>query len=226
MNRKSKALGLLLFAALAFSAMTASGASAAGELFHSATAHTILDVTQAGTEGSVEGQQIFSTTAGELSCTGVEATATLTAQTVSEITAVPTYTKCNKIESGKEGLTTHVKMTSCDFLSTSARSGTNAPAHIKCTTPGDHIHINATFLGSEILCMTIPPQTPTGGGFTFTIIGSFPTRKIRVHVAWIGIEYTEKSACGSSVANDGTYNGDFLVQGTDTSGNAVDTWWE
>jgi len=56
MNRKLKALGLALFAAFALSAMTASGASAAEELFHSSQEHTILDVTQDGTEGSITGQ--------------------------------------------------------------------------------------------------------------------------------------------------------------------------
>jgi|GEM_PF-3402549 len=54
MHRKPKALGLVLFAAFALSAMTASGASAAGERFHSAADHTILDITQDGAEGVLQ----------------------------------------------------------------------------------------------------------------------------------------------------------------------------
>jgi len=228
MNRMLKALGLAMFAVLALGAMTASGASAAGERFHSATEHTILDVTQDGTEGSATGQQIFKTTAGELPCTGVEASVTLTAKTTSEITTTPTFTKCNKIEGGKEGLTLHMKMTSCDYLFTAEKSGTHAPVHIQCSTPGDHIHINATFLGSEILCMTFPPQTPTGGGVVYHNVRSVENgpRTITIETTVTGIEYTEKGACGSAVANDGTWTGNFLVQGTNTNKEEVDCWWE
>src|SRR6476619_3872859 len=225
MNRKLKALGLALFAAFALSAMTASGASAAEE-FHSSEAHTILDVTQDGTEGSITGQQIFETTVGKLSCTGVEASVTLTAKTLSEITAVPTYTKCNKIENGAEGLVTHVKFTSCDYLFTSKKSGTHSQVHIQCSTPGDHIHVNATFLGSEILCMTIPPQTPTSGGVVYHNLGEPPaTRTITIEVTVEGIEYTEKGACGSSTVNNGKYFGNVLVQGTNTNNEETDIWW-
>jgi len=225
MNRKLKALGLALFAAFALSAMTASGASAAEE-FHSSEAHTILDVTQDGTEGSITGQQIFETTVGKLSCTGVEASVTLTAKTLSEITAVPTYTKCNKIENGAEGLVTHVKFTSCDYLFTSKKSGTHSQVHIQCSTPGDHIHVNATFLGSEVQCVTIPPQTPTGGGVTYHPVGSAPKRTLTIEATVTGIEYTEKGICGSAVANNGIYNGNVLVQGTNTNNEEIDIWWE
>jgi len=225
MSNKVKALGLALFAALALSAMTASGASAAGELFHSSQEHTTLDITQDGTEGSATGVQTFSTTAGQFTCTGVEASVTLTEKTGREITAVPSITKCNKIESGKEGLTLHLKFTSCDTLITSERSGTHAPVHIQCTTPGDHVHVAATFLGSEILCMTIPSQTPTGGGVVYHNIGTNP-RTVTVEATISGIEYTEKGACGSSVGNDGTLAGNLLVQGTSTDGNEIDVWWE
>jgi len=226
MNRKLKALALALFAAFALSAMTASSASASGETFHSDGDHTILDVTQDGTEGSSTGQQIFETTAGKLSCTGVEASITLTATTTGEITAVPTYTKCNKIEGGAEGLTTHVKMTSCDYLFTAESTPTHAQVHIQCSTPGDHIHVNATFLGSEILCMTIPPQTPTSGGVVYHNLGEPPaTRTITIEVTVEGIEYTEKGACGSSTVNNGKYFGNVLVQGTNTNNEETDIWW-
>ena len=225
MHRKSKALVPILFAAFALSAMTASGASAAGERFHISVEHAILDFAQDGTEGTAS-WHTFTTTVGELRCTGVEASVTPTAKTFSEITAAPTYTKCNKIESGSEGLTLHVKMTSCDYLYTDERSGTHAPVHIQCSTPGDHIHINVTFLGSEILCMTIPPQTPTSNGVVYHTVGVSPNRTLTIEPTVEGIEYTEKSVCGSAVANDGKYTGNILVRGTNTNKEAVDTWWE
>jgi len=228
MNRKSKALGLALFAAFALSAMTASGAWASGERFHSATEHTILDVTQDGTEGSSTGRQILATTLFELSCTGAEANVTLTQKTLGEITVSPNFTKCNKLEGEDkhEGLAPHALMKSCDYLYTSERSGTHAPVHIQCSIVGDHIHFTITFLGAELLCMTIPPQTPTGGGVSYHNVGSPPNRTVTLEETITGIEYTEKGACGSAVANDGTYTGNLLVQGTNTANEEVDTWWE
>jgi len=227
MNRKSKALGLVLFAAFSLSAVTASGASAAGERFHSDGEHTILDFTQDGTESSATGLQTFTTTAGQLSCTGVEANVTLTGKTLSEITAVPVFTNCNKREGADEheSLLIHVQMTSCDYLLTSEKSGIDAPVHIRCSTPGDHIHLKATFLGTELNCLTIPSQTPTGGGLSYHNIGASP-RTLTIEATVTGVEYTEKGVCGSAVANDGIYTGNVLVRGTNTEGKEVDTWWE
>ena len=205
----------------------ASGASAAGERFHAETAHSTLDFTQDGTEGTATGTQTFATTVGSLTCTGVKGSATLTEATPSSITLVPEYTNCAKIEGGVEGTKLDIKMRSCDYLFTAERSGTHAQVHIKCTTAGDHIATNATILGSEVACMKFPAQTLTGGGVVYHNIGSGTTREITIETTVTGLEYTEVGACGSNtVANDGTFQGNLLVTGTNTNGEHEGVWWE
>ena len=222
MSHKLKALGLALFAVLALSAVSASGASAAGELFHAETAHSTLDFTQDG-NGTTTGLQVFETTIeGALECTGVSGSATLTASTVTQVTATPVYSGCKK-----GSLNTDVKMRSCDYLFTSEITPTHAQVHIQCATPGDHIQVNGTILGSEVACVKIPAQTPTGGGVTYHNIGSGTTREVTITATVTGIEYTEVGACGSNtVANDGKYTGNVLVTGTNTAGEHEGVWWE
>ena len=227
MSYKSKALGFTLFAVLALSAVSVSGASAAGERFHAETAHTTLDFTQDGTEGSATATQKIATTVGEFDCTGMRGTVTLTEATPTAITLVPDYAGCFKIEGGGKGATVHVRMRSCDYLFTSEKSNSHGPVHIRCTTPGDHIQINATILGTEALCIKIPAQTPTGGGATYHNVGSGTTREVTIEATVTGIEYTEINVCGSgTVANDGTYTGNFLATGTNTVGEHEGVWWE
>jgi len=222
MNRKSKALGLALFAVFALSAMTASSASAAGELFHSDGDHTILDATQDGAEGSETGRPTFHTTVGKLTCKGVHAEVTITETTPSQITAKPTYTNCQGL-----GLTTHVHMNTCDFLFTSEKVDSDAPVHIKCEKLGDEIEIKATFLGSEVNCVDVPAQTPTGGGVVYHehVVGA-KIRTLTIEATVKGIEYTETGSCGSKVANDGEYTGNVLIEGTNTNKEETDIWWK
>jgi len=117
-------------------------------------------------------------------------------------------------------------MTSCAFVITSKKVGNHSPVHIECTTPGDHIHVNATFLGSEVQCATIPPQTPTSGGAVFHSVGSPPKRTLTIEFTVVGIEITEKGVCGSSTSNVTEYKGNVLVQGTNTNNEEIDLWWE
>jgi len=213
MNRKLKALGLALLTAFALSAVSAAGASANGEHeFHSEVDHTILDV-----HG---GLQVFTTTPGNLTCETVTGDATTTTKTVNEITGTNIiYSGCER----DDGVKTHVKMRSCDYKFTS--EGTpDAPVHIECATAGDEIRINATFLGAEIACVRVPAQTPTGGGVSYETIGTGPEREITADVTVSGITYTELGICSHgevTTTNNGTYNADFTVTGTDTEEKQV-----
>lgn len=221
MNRKLKALGLAFVAAFAMSAVVASGASAA-ETFHSDGHHTILDAESIGAAG-----QVFKTTVDTLKCTGVSVDGTTNETETHELTATATYSGCSAV--GLK-LTTRVTMTTCDYKFTSTlvehTGQKHAEVHIECTNPEDEIDIEALFLGAYRQCVKVPPQTPTTPGVTYSNGGSGSTEDIVVKATVEGIKYTEVGICGSNtVHNDGTYEGEVTVKGTDTEGNHTAIWW-
>lgn len=229
MNRKLKMLGFAAIAALALSAVGASGASAVDRHFASEKAHTILDAEALATE---HGIQKFTVTGGALGteCKKVSAHATIAAATVTEITATPTYSECEKSGGGQK---VHVHMETCDYLFTATRTTTpggvedpHSQVHIKCTQTGDHIEIKATTIIGELNCLRVPPQTPTGGGVTYETGVKNGKHDITINATVTGIEYTEVGACGANhVTNDGTYTGTITVSGTDAGGAAVGITW-
>lgn len=227
--RNLKALGLALVAIFAMCAVAAQGASAE-DLFHSEVEHTILDARALN-------NQVFVTPVGSVECESLSVEATLSAKTVAEITAAPTYGKPNLPESEHAKteckaniagslLDTRVTFTECHYLFTSATNATGHHiTHVVCPT-GQEIHIEPFILGKYRKCFTIPTQTPTGGGVQMTNHGAGATRDITLNATVEGIEYTKEGSCGTGTANDATYNGESTVTGTDTAGNQVGIWVE
>ena len=210
-----KTFAVSFVATIAIGATMASVASASGEVFNFSVTHPTLDVSG--------GTQTFEATNGKFTCNSVTGSATISGSSATEVTLVPAYTSCKK----EEGTVVHVRMKSCDYLLTSEVTSTHAQMHINCTTAGDEIQINATVLGTEVLCIKIPAQTPTGGGVTYTNVNKGSgTGTVTAKVTITGIEYTEVGACGSgTVANNGTYTAELTLQATDTSGNSKEAWW-
>ena len=222
MKRKSRALGLALFAVFALSAVLASGASAAGELFHSEVSHTILNLTQDGTEGGETGSQIFKVTlSGDVRCEGVKGSATISAGTRTEITVVPEYTQCLITGAGTK---IHFRMRSCAYVFTSEKVGTHAAVHIECSIPGDHIRLTMTVLGAEVVCKEYPAQTPTGGGVVYHNVGSGTTREITIETTVSGLEHTDVGMCGELEAEDETFTGNMLLKASSTEGRRGWRW--
>ena len=210
MTIKLKALSLALVAACAMSAIVASSASASGEKFTSDRTHTILSA-------SAITNQVFTTTAGTIECTAMSVDeATMATGVESAITAKPTYSGCIGIS---VPVTFRVTPTSCDYRFTSEipAGREHAEVHIECTTAGDEIDWEAKFLGVFLPCITVPAQTPTGGGVTYANSG---TDHIKVKATVTGIKYTEDMPCGNNTnVNDGTYSGEVTVSGKEPGGN-------
>jgi hypothetical protein len=166
MIRNLKTLGLALVAALALSAVAASGAAAQTEHTFHTTAGQTAHLTARATN-----DQIFKAQTGdakELVCKKanfVTGKATV-ADGAKSITATPEYTECKAwpegTGEGKSSVALFTEFTSCDYdfknktTAGNPTGGSHANYQIKCTTPGDHIHTKVTAL--KLNCVTIPEQ--------------------------------------------------------------------
>jgi hypothetical protein len=154
MTRNLKALGLALIAALALSAVAASGASAEYKFTSGAgTTNTIVTGEQTTTHEFVTGGQGFKCTVAKFE--GTQATATTTTATIT-----PTYENCTYGATRPIDIT----MNGCTYLFTGA---TNAEkhgiVHIKCPA-GKVIEAHITEpAGTNKCTLTIAEQTATGG---------------------------------------------------------------
>jgi hypothetical protein len=212
MNRKIKALGLALVAALALTAVMASTASAQ---FTSATAHTILS-------GAQEGNHVF--TAGEgfgsIKCTTASFSGTTTSTNETDQTITPTYTGCTD----SFGRTVHVHTTvKYTFTKTGTVEGTPIGV-VHLVSPGS-ITITVTSGGSTVCTVHITvPQTQTG--ITYHTLESGGVKFVRVTTKATGVKSTTTGNffnCGISEGahSEGTYTGTTNMTGKDTAGNPV-----
>jgi len=209
MNRKIKALGLALVAALALTAMMASTAS--GQ-FTSTSTHTILS-------GSQEGNHVF--TAGEgfgsIKCTTATFSGTAETTNAADQTFVPTYSSCTD----SFGRTVHVDNS---FTMTFTKTGKDANG-----TPIGSTHLSGSMTltvtsGGSVVCTVhiITPQTTTG--ITYHNLAGTNGVKVTANVTKIKNTTTGSFfSCGVSEGEhtEGTYVGTTNVTGKNTAGEAV-----
>jgi hypothetical protein len=212
MIRNLKALGLVLSAVFAFSAMAASSASAVdtftveggGSVNVSGVSHNnVFKIT--GPEASV----VCTTSTFSGTATNGSNSLTITPTYIGRPEETPHGTKCNAL-----GSAATVNMNTCDYdltgSTTGSDSGTDATTSITCS--GSNEIIITTDFG---LILRIPAQTPTSGGVTYTNEGS----KVKVTATATGITYTCETAflCAisnlSMAGNSGDYNGSVILAG-------------
>ncbi len=204
--RSLKALGLALVAALAMSAVAATGASAQ---FESEAADTVLDVTSNET-------QKFTYSSGGIAveCNEVTVESTVAGTATTEVTAIPHYTDCEPIL----GNATAIDFNSCAYVFTLADNATTGTAHIECDS-GDSVTVTVGASGS--LC-SFHIGAQTVGNITYSVVGSGSSREIKLHPTVTGIDATRTGSalCGAASSSTGTYVGDLTVRGT-SGGNQV-----
>jgi hypothetical protein len=206
MNRKLKALGLALVAALALTAVMASTASAQ---FTSNKTHTILSGTQkTGTN------DIFTAGSGFGGITCENATFSGTAQNTSETTQViqPVYSNCKD----SFGRTVDVDNSSLTYTFTSgAGKGT---VHV---SGGMTLTVTS---GGSVVCTVVIKSPQTNNGISYTNLGGTSGVETTTHAT--NVKSTTSGGffnCGVSNGEHtaGTYDGTAVVTGKDTSGAAA-----
>ena len=213
MNQKLKVLGLVLVAALALSAVTASGASAEGT-YTSEVAHT----------NNLEGKQattlVFSTSIGTVTCKKGIFFGTASQASVTDLTLTPTYEEC-KVHTIFGELNATIDMGCAFTLTTPTTTGQAAPAdwhsevHLLCSK-----ETRVTAPGCEIV---IHEQTPTVPTVDLTNSGTSGIgRDILATWTLEGITYqTSGFTCGSHEENGGIFHGSITLKGFDTNNNQV-----
>jgi hypothetical protein len=192
MNRKLKALGVLV-AALAFSAIAVSAASA-----DTALKTTNKNVILTGNQIPHVGGNKFTTGMGEITCTDASVTYSGTATspdekspfTIYEATIHPTYKDCTAKGLGKAEVTTK----GCDFTLTDRTNGSHNMAHLICNT-GKVIEVH---IASIDCVLKMAAQTP-GGGVIYTNNETPIPDDVEATVTSTGITYTKiKTSTGGA----------------------------
>jgi hypothetical protein len=162
MKRNLKALGLVLAATFAFSAMAASAASAHW-VFTPEVKPAVITGEQI--EHIVEGKEAnYLEITGKKSrvhCNKAKYDGTTEALETEDVTVHPTYSEC----SATGGFATTVDTKGCDFtLTGETDSEKHGKTHLICET-GSDISVTIPSINCTI---TIHEQTPTAGGVTYT----------------------------------------------------------
>jgi hypothetical protein len=206
MIRNLKALGLAALAVCALGAFSAASASAAE--FHSSVEHSVLDGTQIGTD-------VFTTNAGEVSCTEATYTGTQTAKTTTTQSSLAKYSGCTAFGFAAVPITVN----GCEYVFHAAATNT---VDIVCPA-GKTIEVLA-----PNCTVTVGSQNGKTA-VTFATEGKSPKRDVKVNVNLAGLTYTQHPKgffpCASGTFTNGTYKGEATVIGTDTNGNQVDAWY-
>jgi hypothetical protein len=193
MNRKLKALWMLLSAVLAVGAFAVVSAPAeTGGHFVSEVTHTELK----GTQDTAPGAKRFElhSPIGTIFCAEVELTGTANATTLESVTIEPDLRECTRTESTNTFI---VDMNGCTFTITVRKAEPGAKdntTHMACP-PGKSIALKWYIEhGNTLACtMHFPPQTP-GGGITYGTTGSGSTHAITSSVTVTGITSTRTPA--------------------------------
>ncbi len=242
MTRNLKALGLALAAVFAMSALSAASAQAVPTFtgYETTTGnphvHTIIEGTT--DPGAIEK---FDTEKATVEChnkysgtdlTGDNSTLTVT---VTEVKTPNTEgTHCNTFAKPpiSQNFKTEILFTSCDYLfhvETKLEENTyTGSVDVKCTTPGDHIHIKVLNAAGGVKCqLTVPEQTGLKH-IVFHNKKEVKPTKVTVTATVEKIKYTQTEGgilgCGraNGVYEDATYTGEATVSGKNTLNEAVD----
>jgi hypothetical protein len=192
MSRNLKALGLVLTAVFT---MGAAGASAAfaEDAFTSEKENTV--VTADGTDNIFK----FTNPQVEFHCENTRFSGTLTGKSAKSLAIFPTYfgNKANPNSPECESALGAIKVepNGCSYVLTGATTGkdgtgTDATVSLVCP-PGKAIQVTA-----PIGCtFSIPPQTSTEGGVTYTNGVEGGKSDVTVHLTMTGITYTTTFTC-------------------------------
>jgi hypothetical protein len=231
-TRNLKALGLVLAAVFALSALSASAASAqtVGKL-------TVASGTSATLDGTENGQNALTVFGGKIECPGSKIFGHEFGTTphvpvpagASKVTLTPEFVNCFS-EDGAGKHKTTVTMTSCDFESeTGETTGGVAntygiKAAIKCNTPGDTIDIDVyAFSGSElggIQCTVKFKEQANLAGAHVTTDTVNDDLNITGPVTGIHAERSG-SGCATETTNTGVADINATVKGTTLGGASV-----
>jgi hypothetical protein len=198
MTRNLKALGLVLAAVFAFSAVAVSAASAAE--FHSEVEPTVITAHS-------ETNQVFTVSGQSVICETAEFSGTVAKKTTTEITVHPKFTKCTF-----QGEPATVTTKGCNFIFKSNLVGAHAPVTVECKEAA-HPHI---IISSAPCTMYIGEQNP-GQGVTYTNINA--KKEVTVNATVTGIKITKKEGplC-FLLGNEGAYTGKAIVKGFEDKG--------
>ena len=209
MIKKLKVMGLTVIAVFAFTAVSAVAAQAAN--FHSEASTTNI-------KGTQEGENIFTTAAGNVKCKVAEFTDNgVMGTSVPSLEITPKYEKCTAF-----GQTAEV--TTNDTWTFTAPSATEGKVVLNAT----NIVINVP---SGNCSVTVPAQTPGTPKVKYTNGGSGSTRNVLVTSEVAKITYSVAGTgtiCGTTGTHTeaASYSGKVLVKGFNTENAQVGVWVE
>ena len=206
MIRSLKTLGLAVVAVLALTAVAAAGASASS--FDTGAEHTKYTA-------EADGNQVFTTEAGTVTCTAVTGTATTKSatQNVANIkTTKVEYTGCKtKTIFGEISVTVDFTTNGCQYNFTA----TEGKVHLECTKE-EGVIINGPG------CKITVPSPQTFSSVTYDNIGSGATADVTITANVTNIKSTSSGAfCSKSgTFTNGKYVGNVTIKGFNESGGA------
>jgi hypothetical protein len=189
-----RTLGLASAVFIAIGALAASGASAAGERFHSEVEPTILTGVNTNTF-------VISMAGANTECTSATLSGTAPLKTEATMTLHPTYSNCTFL-----GEPATLDTTGCNFVFGSETVAGKLPVETECTT-GYSIKLT-----SPGCTLTFGPQKDTGG-LTVTNESSGSTRDFKA--VWeVGVFFSKSgSLCFLISGTTGTIKGTMTVKG-------------
>jgi hypothetical protein len=205
MNRKFKAIGAAVIAALAAIAMSTSAPAAE---FHSESAHTIF-------KGWQLGEAVLTVNAGTLTCKEISTEYTGEATTTTfQLSGTTAFKECTAF--GFVNAT--ADLNGCEIK---ANADTNTVDVVGCVSPAAFTAFNCW--------VTIENQTGLSST-NYTNIGTGKGRYLIGHANLSGITYTQHSkffpGCTGGTFSNGTLVGEGALKGFDTEGKEVGIWKE
>ncbi len=213
MTRNLFSLCAVLAAALALGLTTAGTAGA--DVFTTEAVNVMVT-------GAQEGTDVFKLHGGEVKCTTVKYTASVSSGSSSQVTASPTYSGCTFA-----GLAATIGMNGCDYLlKINAEAGNTTLTEDVVCPSGKEITITAPSVGTAKCITHIPPQTGLGPASAVNV-GSLATREVTITAGVTNMKYSQTAGTaetGNCATADnttgGTYTGKALLTGENFSGTA------
>jgi hypothetical protein len=207
MTGNLNARGFALAAALALCAMAAPVASA--DTFRSENVLTTLTGNQDG-----ETNDVFTTTAGSITCEEASYTGVAVGTSVTSLTVTPVYGGCSL----GGAVNTVVDENNCDYkLTLDTPPATTGTVHIECPNGWENIEFTVNSPGTIKCKIVLVKQTR--GVLTYTNIGGSTTREITVDINAGFLTYQEEAgtglgACKNGGGNNATLKGQALITGS------------
>jgi hypothetical protein len=211
MTAKLKALGLSLLALAAISAVSASSALAVTDVVTVGKSPALLTGVSHNNvfKRDVSGSFKFECTTSKFAATVTNGTSTITADVEYEgtLNQTPHEKHCNAAPAG----TMTINMNGCGYILDGETTGkdvngkTDGTVWIECPESSSII-----ITSSLAIVLTVPPQTPTKGGVTFTNVPSHTgSSALKVSMTATGITTICAEAFGCGLAGIPTHSNDY-----------------